>query len=264
MELTKLLDSVNDSKQFPLKEINALIENKEKSLSILLELLKSVSINYKRIDLNRLDYIAACYILSEWREKKAFPYLLKLVSIPSDWANRIWGDVMTESLTRFLVSTFDGNIQSLKQLIENEAVNPYCRAALIDTLVGLVAEGILSREEVLRYFKTLMTSDLVYDYEFSGFIIESVYKLYPQELYQEIVDLFNRNLADPSYISKEEIDVALSKSKDDWLKTHLYGYKNHLPIDNAIEAMSWLDFEAVEESACDMPIKTKTEHAKCC
>ena len=113
MEIIKLLENINNCKEPPVNEINALIERKKESFPVLLELIRKLSVDYKRMKLDRLDYVVACYILSQWREKKAFPYIIKLASISSEWIEQVWADAVTEGLVHFFVSTFDENGKDL-------------------------------------------------------------------------------------------------------------------------------------------------------
>ena len=64
-------------------------------------------------------FIYAFFLLAEFKEKKAFPYLIDLINKDADILEHIIGDDYPEYLPRLLASTYNGDDESLFSIIEN-------------------------------------------------------------------------------------------------------------------------------------------------
>ncbi|MES2570369.1 MAG: DUF1186 domain-containing protein, partial [Verrucomicrobiota bacterium] len=97
------------------------------------------------------------------------------------------GDLITEDLARILVSVYDGNPQPLKALVENEKADEYVRSAVLEAFALLVALGKHPREEVVTYFRELLSGKLKRDDSFiwTGLILACL-DLHPSGLMKEI------------------------------------------------------------------------------
>lgn len=91
---------------------------------------------------DRMDHLFSLYLLSKFREKKAFPYILALASLPEEWPEELLGDCITESLTSFIVSTFNSDISSIKKLIEDQKANIWSRAAALKSLASVIVPPV--------------------------------------------------------------------------------------------------------------------------
>ncbi len=247
MEMHELIYQLNNSDEFPTDIVNELIARKDESTPVLLRVLEEVVPDYKRESDYRLDYISALYILSYFREPRAFPYVIKLALLPADWAEKILGEHLTKSLTNWIVSTYNGDLQAIKNVIENETAVTYARSSALYSLIGLVTTNHLTREEVIEYLRTLMHSELVKDYEFSTWLVYTANKLYPEELYPEIKALYARDLVEEWFINEKNITDSLALGKEKCLQQEVYGYKYHLPITNIADHMPWLVYESEDE-----------------
>jgi Protein of unknown function (DUF1186) len=85
----------------------------------------------------------------------------------------VTGDLATEDLGRILASVCDGNIELIKQLIENRQANDYVRSSALSSLIILVLQGRLptvgyanDREVVIKYFEELFSTRLEREYSF--------------------------------------------------------------------------------------------------
>lgn len=61
-------------------------------------------------------------------------------------------------MARILASVCHGNIEPIKQLIENQEVNEWIRAEALRSLIILVVQGIISREQIIEYYKELFSN----------------------------------------------------------------------------------------------------------
>ncbi|MCC5622841.1 DUF1186 domain-containing protein [Nostoc sp. CHAB 5715] len=132
----------------------------------------------------------------------------------------VTGDIVTEDLGRIFASVSHGNIEPLKQLISNQQINEYVRSAALEALLVLVAQEVISREQVIEYYAELFSnrSGEEYDYTWTKLVINSV-ELCAIELKPEIDRAFEEDLVEEFFIGQEDVnecfqlgtEVALNK-----------------------------------------------------
>lgn len=167
---------------------------------------------------NYQGHLYAMYLLAQFREKKAYPLILKLISFPGEIPHAILGDVLTEDLHRILASVCDNDVIPLQRLIENSSINEYVRAAAQSALVTLVGCGHIPRRGVLRYFHHLMTGPLEQRPSFVwDNLVSCCCTLYPEELLECLQAVFARGLINPAFITLEDVSEALSEGQENQL-----------------------------------------------
>lgn len=241
MHLYQILEELAyDTGEFPREAMEAAIANREEITPYLLKILEESYENIEELIENG-DYqghLYAMYLLAQFREKRAFPLILQLISFPGEIPHALAGDVITEDLGRILASVYP-DIALIQQLIENRQINEYVRAAATSSLVILVGSGLLSREVVLAYFQTLYTAKLEAHPSFVwDNLVHCTNQLYPQELYPYLVQAYDRGLADPRFIPLSEIHKILATSKESHL-LHLC-QNAELIEDSVVEMEKWI------------------------
>lgn len=230
-----------DAGELPREAIEAAISLKEEITPYLLEILEQTLLQIEDVieHDNYQGHLYAIYLLAQFREQKALPHILKLLSLPGDTPYTLIGDVITEDLSRILASCAQEEIVPLKQLIENREVNEYVRAAAISALVTLTGCGLRARREIISYFKALFLEKLEKSPSFvwDSLILASC-DLYPEELHADIEKAFKEGLIDLKFISLDYVEKVLSSSREDHL---LHLYKNAELIDDTVTEMEkWL------------------------
>ena len=69
----------------------------------------------------------ALYLLAKWREPRAYPYVVRWLSLPGEAPFQIAGDVVTQDGGRILAAVCDGDLEPIKALVvgsERERVRP--------------------------------------------------------------------------------------------------------------------------------------------
>ena len=147
---------------FPREALEAAIEKKEEIIPKLLEFLELTIKEAEefRDETEFQAHIFAMFLLAEFREKKAFPLLLDFFSLPDDAIWDLTGDIVTESLSGLFASTYDGDISKIHQLIENEDIDEFVRAAALDSLLVLLKFDSITRESIVEYFDELFRGGL--------------------------------------------------------------------------------------------------------
>ncbi len=242
MEIAHILEELAyDMGELPREAIEAAIVKEELITPYLLDILEDA---ISRIDEiiehdNYEGHLYAMYLLAQFREPKAYPLILQLISFPGEIPHAILGDILTEDLSRLLASVCNGNIIPLKHLIENPIINEYVRSAAQTALVICAGCGIKPRQEIIDYFKHLFhgrmarTPSFVWDN-----LISCCCELFPDELYAEIKQAFDEELIDTRFICLNDVESLLLGDKE----THLLRlFQNSELIEDTVTEMEkWL------------------------
>ena len=94
----------------------------------------------------------ALYLLAKWREPRAYPHVLRWLTLPGEGAFEIAGDVVTQDGGRILAAVCDGDLEPIKALVVNRSANEYCRGAAVNALALLAAWAEVPRESVVACF----------------------------------------------------------------------------------------------------------------
>ena len=210
----------------PTEETFSEIEKHKIELSpLLLKEIADFSDNPKAVERQGKSYIRhiiSLFILASFRNKEAFPLIIKLISRPGDEIVQLTGEVFTEALGRILASVYSDDLQPIKSVIENESLNPWIRAAALDSFMVLWKEDVLSRDEVIAYLKELMEGKLE---QSPGYVWDSIaliaYDLHPGELEDLLRMAISKKLIAPMVLNaksltacvKEDVNMAV-KNKD--------------------------------------------------
>ncbi|QQK77311.1 DUF1186 domain-containing protein [Salicibibacter cibarius] len=246
--MKEILDSIryNDDRIFPRKKLQELIDGKEEAIPHLLDIMEELRENPNAVldAPTRFDHIYACYLLAQFRVKEFFPLWVDILRFPGRMPHDLFGDVITEDADRILASVYDGDIEVIKGLIEDAEVGEYVRSAAMRCLAVLVLNGELSREDVLDYFKTLMTTKLQTDnYYVNAAIVAASNALYPVEIYEEIEDLYKKGVVELGVINIDNVDQTLQESEEMHLKRQKQ-LTRALYIDDTVEELHrWASFE---------------------
>src|SRR4051812_25440936 len=90
------------------------------------------------------------HLAAERRETRAFAPLCRLLR-DAEALDQVLGDGVTTTLSRILISTYDGDLDALEGVIEAEGADEYARAGALEVLAYLAATGRIAREEAEAY-----------------------------------------------------------------------------------------------------------------
>jgi len=180
----------------------------------------------------------ALFLLAHFREKSAYEKIIALISIQGSQVLDVTGEVFSEALGRILASVYDGNMQRIYAVVENEKLNPWIRAGALDCLMVLWKESVLSREEVMNYLRELLTDKLEKKPSYVWDAVALIaYDLHPKELVAELKDAIKQNLIEPVVLNDASLAESLEQPFYDVLKN-----KNNV-IDGYIKSpkieLSW-------------------------
>ncbi|MEA3208108.1 MAG: hypothetical protein QOE70_1165 [Chthoniobacter sp.] len=149
----------------------------------------------------------ALHLLAKWREPRAFPVVLRWLSLPGGGAFDLAGHVPTQAGSRLLASVCGGDRPEIRALIENGDANEYCRGQALESLAVLSAWGELPREIVVAYLRELIVEKLERKPSHVWSTVAClIADLDAEELVPLIRQPYDDEWVDPLVISWEEIE----------------------------------------------------------
>ncbi|MCL1998900.1 MAG: DUF1186 domain-containing protein [Turicibacter sp.] len=144
-------------------------ENKAEYIPELLDCLEYIYRNAAELTESGSDYDLhsyAIFLLAEFREKRAFSYMINFLRLPEEQLDYLFDDLLHEDLPKVLVSTFDdAKIQSLTDIIEDTNVYEFARVAAIETYQLLYKENFIDKTAFVAYLRGLIYEKLPADDE---------------------------------------------------------------------------------------------------
>lgn len=236
--------------RFPMAAMKAAVEQREAITPELLRVLELVAgdpAEWARRE-DYLLHVFAMFLLAQFREKRAYPLVVKIYSAPGELPFNLFGDTVTEGLSQIFGSVYDGDPTPLEQMIESEDVYEYVREAAIDAFLVLEHSGQMPREQVVGYFQRLFGGRLkrTYSQAWNGLVC-AVADLPAPELLEDVRRAYENGLVDPGFADLAGIE------RD--LRTRPQGQRErHHVITDAIAEMERRDsFDREEQRPRTLP-----------
>ena len=186
------------------------------------------------------SYIYAMFLLAQFREKRAYPLIIKLASHPPELVDDLLGDIPTEDLANVLASVSTGDTGLIAELAENIDAEEFSRAAAIRSWLALVVSGDRSREEAMAYYKGLFEGGLDDRNEVVwSELVDAANDLYPEEVYDNIKKAYDDGLVDEYIVDPEWVDEQIDLGKDAILAD--LPEWNHPVEDVTVEMGAWFE-----------------------
>ena len=238
------------TRRFPMAAMKAAVEQREAITPELLRVLELVAgdpAEWARRE-DYLLHVFAMFLLAQFREKRAYPLVVKIYSAPGELPFNLFGDTVTEGLSQIFGSVYDGDPTPLEQMIESEDVYEYVREAAIDAFLVLEHSGQMPREQVVGYFQRLFGGRLkrTYSQAWNGLVC-AVADLPAPELLEDVRRAYEDGLVDPGFADLAGIE------RD--LRTRPQGQRErHHVITDAIGEMERRDsFDREEQRPRTLP-----------
>ncbi|MGA7980992.1 MAG: DUF1186 domain-containing protein [Chromatiaceae bacterium] len=245
---------------FPAAAVRAAVDQREAITPELLAALQAAADDPEgmMVKSDLMLYIFAMYLLAQFREKAAYPLLVKFFSIPGEICLDLTGDVVTEDLGRILASVCHNELEPIKRMIEDPAVNEYVRSACLRTLVILVLQGKVPREQIVNYFHSLFNNRLERkpDFIWSALVV-ACRDLYPEELIDDIERAYDDGLVDYFYIRMDRVRMALAEGEEKVLQRSRQ-FRADLIDDTVAEMASWACFQDKTDTPTNEYLQTAT------
>jgi len=194
---------------FPKEAVHEAIAQREAITPELLRVLKEVGESPDAFA-DKNDYMLhmfATYLLAQFREKRAYPLLTKILSAPGEAADSLYGETLTESMKSILGSVYDGDPEPLSRLVEGEEVNEWVRGAAVESFLVLAHTGQMAPAEVSSYFQSLFRGKLVRSNgQVWNDLACAVADLPAPELIEDLRLAFEEGLVDPDVADMADLE----------------------------------------------------------
>lgn len=237
---------------FPREAVEAAIMQKENITPLLLEILEQNIQNEVELPENYMGTIFASYLLSQFQEEKAFPLFVQLAKLPEEKIDGLIGaDGLTVGMHKFLASTYNGELDELKNLIKEDAVNEWSKTAALKAILLLTNEKILDKEESFQYLNSLFTNPIFCKNKLlMAELVCACCDISLKNFYNNIKIAFDNQMVDEEIITMENVESDLLKPQ----KKYGQVYYEQL-IKNTVEELEdWFCFKD--------PLEQKKEEEK--
>jgi uncharacterized protein len=185
------------------------------------------------------------HLAGEKRDTRVFPLLCRLAQ-DGEAIEAVLGDGTTTTFKRILISTYDGDLDALKGVIEAAEADEFVRAGALEVLAYLTATGRIPREEIeaylLRLYDTLRPRHE--SFVWSGWVL-SIALLGLEALSGVVRQAFERGLIEPMVMGYDDFRRDLERTLAD--PERMAGFHDDRigPLDDAIGELSgWYAFSA--------------------
>src|SRR3954447_15883131 len=175
--------------------------------------------------------------------RRVFPFLRRLAQ-DGEAIEAALGDGTTTTLKRILISTYDGDLDTLKGLIEAAEADEFVRVEAFEVLAYLTATGRISREGteayLLQLYDTLQPQQE--SFVWSGWVL-AIALLGLEELTDVVRQAFGRGLIEPMVMGYDDFRRDLERTLADPERMAGFEYDQIGPLEDAIGELSgWYAF----------------------
>lgn len=261
MTINEILDDLNRGNfVFPGAGMKAAAEQQDAITPHLLQILRDTIDDPYGVPDGSLAYVPALYLLAQFREKRAFPLIIEFSRLPK--IAEFLDDIITEDLARILVSVFDGDIQSIQDLLEDEDANKWVRAEMLRALELLYVLEEIDRDRLLAYHRQLYDKLRHADDILWGILVHSTARLHFSELRSKINRAFAQNLVDLLFINQDNVDKMFAAASPETVEADLLSSAEEAYIDDAFtEARDWYNYIDEDERQRDLARTARAEAA---
>jgi uncharacterized protein DUF1186/SEC-C motif-containing protein len=230
-----------DDHVFPRHALRQAVEKKDEIIPHLLKALeRAAGAPEDFLEADDDSYIYAMFLLAQFREKRAYPLIVKLASHTPELVDGLLGDIPTEDLANVLASVSMGDTSLVVELARNSDAEEFARAAAIRSWLALVVSGDRLREEAMAYYKSLFEGGLEDRNEVVwSELVDAANDLYPDEVYDHIKKAYDYGLVDEYIVDPEWVDEQIDLGKDAVLAD--LPEWNHLVEDVTVEMGAWFE-----------------------
>jgi hypothetical protein len=178
----------------------------------------------------------ALYLFAKWREPRAYPHVIRWLSLGEDDNEVLTGDVITDDGGRILASVYADTIEPIVGLILNRDADEYGRAEGVTALALLAHWLEVPRNVVIERFRWLLREGLEREPSVVwGTLALDAIDLKAVELYPDLRAAFEQGLIEEDFVGISELDAAEAAAPG--TTSHQY-QRRWMPIDDVLEATS--------------------------
>ena len=256
----EILDAFSAS-TFPSEAIAACRTDRDAASQTLLNLLNDFLDQAFEVDPDESErakdaIFMVVHLLAEFREKRAFPLLMRLLGCAGDMVERILGDAISETLPGIIISTFDGDLRSLHQLITNNLASEPVRAYSLHVLAYLTNEGTVSRESTQQFLQECFDR---FQKEQQSFVwigwLDCITMLGLDSFVPLVERAFREDLVNTDFMNFFDFQNDLKSTINAQLVNSYPRFRNKCSFDNVDILSSWAMYNRPRNSASSFSIE---------
>ena len=192
----------------------------------------------------------ALHLMAEKAEHAAFPLLCRLLH-DSDAAEMVFSDAITISLSRILISTYNGDLAELEAVIESPEVDEFIRDAALGAMAYLTRSGRVMEAEMRALLLRLLPAMNPQDGEVLPVAwVGAVSSLGYDDLTSHVKTLFQRSIVSGEVMSYSHFETDLAATLADPEGMAGFAREEIGPVEDAIgELESWVTFAANQDAS---------------
>jgi len=190
----------------------------------------------------------AVVLLGHFREPRAHRVIVDLFRLPEDQVEALFSDLISENLAGLLYATCGGELDAIREMVMDDSVYFWCRAAAADALSFAVLDGFAKRREILTLLEKVLEAQPTDSFtEFATAIAYTMLRLYPDVCRDALVTALDRGLIFGSDYDEDGIESALSAGKQDAFEKLRGDLRRQLPDDVHRYLEWWCCFESASK-----------------
>jgi hypothetical protein len=208
----------------------------------------------------------ALYLLAKWREPRAYPYVIRWLSLPEEEPFDLAGDIVTMDGGRILAGVCDGHLDPITRLIVNRDADEWGRSAGVTALALLAAWIEVPRDQVVDRLRWLAREGLEREpSQIWGTLAAECADVEALEVFPELRRAYDEGLIDPERIGRSELDDIEAMPRGEMVRETR---ERHPPIDDVAEATGWWDRQPCRAAKIGRnepcPCGSGKKYKKCC
>ncbi len=179
----------------------------------------------------------ALYLLAKWRETRAYPLVIRWLSLSDVTSTRLSGDVLPQDGARILAAVCDEDLEPIKRLVLNRDADEFSRGVAVSALALLAVWAEVPRDTILDYFAWLAREGLERQtsYVWGALAAESA-DIEALAVFPDLRRAYDQGFIDPRVIAQAELDEVEASPRGALLERMR---DRHPPIDDVAQATSW-------------------------
>jgi hypothetical protein len=152
MDATEIVAQLNVLDKLPLEAIRAAREDRASVAPVFIQAIEGyLSPGDDRVPPGAIFFMF--HLLGEWREKSAYRPLARLLRLPLDEIDPIFGGAATETSHRVMAAVFDGDPQPLYDVILDREADEFVRSRMCETIAMVTLRDDMPRAEAAQFFR---------------------------------------------------------------------------------------------------------------
>jgi len=216
--------------KYPLEAMQEAVIKKDEITPLLLDALDYAYAENENLDDEYMLHTFGMYLLAQFKEQRAFEKLLKITTLAEEQIESILGDSITTGYSEILCSTYDGDLDAMKKIIENKDLYFFARGEVLKAVGLLMREEKISKDAHEQYLKELLWK--FKDDELIDYVVNQIQEHIFLDLLPDIKEVFktgNISLEWSSYAGT--IDLLFRNKKRQ--------RKNKPVIEDAVASTKW-------------------------